>query len=269
MTIIEKLLNECRSGEPVRQISALQQLASQHGDETIPTILTLLNSTDPVVRSTAAQTLGHLGATFLSEIGTALMGLLGDPEVIVRSEVVDSLGFLRFGPASRRIALLLQEDPEPLVRAAAAESLGDIGDASEISALVSALEDPDEAVRGYAAASLGQFGPALLPQLEKALKAERSPRVVIELLGAAYRLGSRHSLERLLGLVRTADEGLATPFLNLIGDLIERLPSETLARDAGDLGATLTALAARVQLARPHALLLIDKLHGAVGKDAE
>jgi hypothetical protein len=85
---------------------------------------------------------------------TTLINSLNDPEVIVRSEVVEALGGLRYKPAIARIQHTLRHDTEPLVRASAAEALGDIGDEQALTALEDALKDADEAVRSYAANSL-------------------------------------------------------------------------------------------------------------------
>jgi HEAT repeat protein len=78
---------------------------------------------------------------------------------------------------------LLKNDPDPLVRASAAETLGDLGQEEAIAAIFVALVDTDESVRAYAANSIGLLGtPTLLPKLAAYIKSENSLRVKAELL---------------------------------------------------------------------------------------
>src|ERR1700724_607550 len=207
---IEMLLKECRSGESQRQVEAIERLLELHAYASVSALIEMLTSPDPVVRCSTAHPLGYLGAADIRTAGEGLMSLLGEPVVFVRSEAVDALGILGYTPAVEQVRYLLLNDPMPLVRASAAETLGDLRDAGALAGLELALGDTDDAVRGYAANSMGILGePQLLPKLRGFAESERSPAVKAELHGACYRLGAAEDLDALLNLVDAADKGLA------------------------------------------------------------
>ena len=234
-------------GSPSQQVAAVHSLLQQKAYSSVEVIAELLSSSDAAVRSTAAHALGFLGAQARDIAGHALMDLLADPELIVRAEVVDSLGLLQYTPARDKIESMLRNDPEPLVRASAAETLGDFGDPLALKALDSAIDDADESVRAYAANSLGLLGTSqLLPTIEKYLEKESSARVRAELLGAKYRLGAVEELGRLLDIVATVDEPPASAILNLLSDLSERKSPPTLDTDGPLIAKVITELAQRL-----------------------
>jgi HEAT repeat protein len=244
----ETLLNYCDSDDYALQTEALIQLVDAEVYEAVPKILRLLKSADESIRADAAEALGYLGSEEVETVGLALMPLLNDPEELVRSEAVEALGELDYTPAVAPIEYILRNDPSALVRASAAETLGYLEEASAIETLELSLLDVDEdkAVRGYAANSIGLLGtPQLLPKLAEYLKLELPLSVKAELLGARYWLGAKEDIEKLLSLLDSDDEHLATIVLNILTDLTEREPSPTLVKDAPDLETVLRAIARR------------------------
>jgi HEAT repeat protein len=246
---VEILMNQSRSDDPERQIDAIHELLDRRAYEAVPALLDASKSSDAVVRNVAARALGNLGVKDLQIAGVALMDLLDDPEVIVRSEAVDSLGILRYAPAVGAVKELLLKDPEPLVRASAAETLGDLGDTTALAELVLALHDTDFAVQAFAANSIGLLGsPALLPSLQ--LHAENAPSAAVkaELHGARYRLGSAGDLDALLSLLESADRDDAVNCLNILTDLSSRTLPPSLASDAARIRTAITTLAQRAPI---------------------
>jgi HEAT repeat protein len=228
--------------------------------------------------------------------GTALVGLLDDPEAIVRSDAADALGRLGWRPAIDALITRLRADPDPLVRASAAESLGDLGEArwggeagrpTEVkrsrgaagtvevrrpeaaesddqrprAALRQALEDEDAAVRCYAANALGLVGSGEdLATLRARLELEDALETRTELLGACYRLGARDAVQGLIDMIDGADDSLAINLLNVWQDLATRRRPPGLEQDAPRVIAALDRLAAREPWARGQ----VDAVAGAM-----
>lgn len=254
-------LMQCRSGDPARQVEAIQRLRELEAYAAVPALVETFKSPDAVVRCTAAGALGHLGAKDSGMVGAALLDLLNDREAIVRSEAVDALGILGYAPALGAVTVLLLNDTEPLVRASAAETLGDLGDARALGGLELALRDADNAVRGYAANSIGLLGmPLMLPKLQSCAESEQSPEVKAELYGAGYRLGAAGDLDALLKLLDAADQELAMNILNILNDLSIRNVPPTLAADATRIRTAVTTLAQRIPLLSADAEQLLARL---------
>src|SRR6476660_8835721 len=163
---LDALIAQSRSADPHEQVAAVLALAERGATAAAPAVMQLLTSPDTTVRFTAAGALGRLARDSSATAGAALLRLLGDAEVLVRSEAIDVLGLLRYTPALDAVRTAVRTDPDALVRASAAETLGDLGDPRAIPDLHHALHDADEAVRGYAADALGKLATrALLPDL--------------------------------------------------------------------------------------------------------
>lgn len=151
---------------------------------------------------------------------------------------------LPYAPSTEEVCLLLRKDPDPLVRASAAEALWDLGHASVLTALEDSLADEDESVRAYVANSIGLLGSATsVGKVASYIESEQSPRVRAEILGAMYRLGGRASLQALLDLLEACNEDLATPILNILTGLIQRKFPPTLRADAPRIKNALIGLA--------------------------
>ncbi|MBN4004572.1 HEAT repeat domain-containing protein [Nostoc sp. LPT] len=258
---LNKLLAQCHSGDPVQQVEALHSLLNREAYASVPTILELLVSPDDVVRSTATRVLGQLGTQERELVGSALINLLTDAEVIVRSEAVDTLGILGYTLATEAIKSLLKNDPEPIVRASAAESLGDLGNVNALEELESALLDPDESVRAYAASSIGLLGtPQLLPKLQTYIESETSSGVKAQLFGARARLGALEDFKLLLNLLDTSDEDLAIMILNLFTDLMERKVPSAITANISTMREVLLRISQRFPILHSHVEILIAQL---------
>jgi len=70
---------------------------------------------------------------------------LSDPDPVVREEMLEEVE-IDSGDARDRIGALAQEDPNPRVRAAAAEMLGDDGTFQAVAELIGMLDDREPAV---------------------------------------------------------------------------------------------------------------------------
>lgn len=260
---VEALIQTCASGNVQQQVMSIEELVELKADEAIPMLIDLLSSQDPTVRFTAIQALVQLGAEQEQLVGAEVIKLVSDSEEIVRSEAIDSLGILGYGPALEVVKSALIGDASALVRASAAETLGDIGEPSVLGSLERSLNDPDESVRAYSANSFGLLADSSkVPILETYLSLESSIRVKAEILGAQYRLGLPKACESLMDLLNTADDDLAPSLLNILDDLFDRKKPASLTADIMMLRNALSALAQRLPIHRAHVEALIKRLEG-------
>jgi HEAT repeat protein len=118
-----------------------------------------LSSGDPSLRRQGADALARLHD---QQAAPYLVKVLSDESAPVRASAVDGLCQLAYRPASAKIAEMLGQDKDPIVRQQAASSLAYMSDASAGPALVKALKDGSVAVRYAAANTLGamKYAPA-------------------------------------------------------------------------------------------------------------
>lgn len=133
-------------GEPTVRVSALRVLALDPDSTRVALIIEALRDPSEVIRAQAADVLGSapMAPTVRRRARAALLAKLADVSVTVRRQAVLSLGLLGPGEGTLSIARLL-DDPEPTVRAAAAEALGYQRDATAVPTLRRAIESPNEA----------------------------------------------------------------------------------------------------------------------------
>ncbi|HLV98283.1 MAG TPA: HEAT repeat domain-containing protein [Ktedonobacterales bacterium] len=264
-----RLLADCQSGDPYKQVIALQILIDLRVSSAVEAILPLLASPDPMVREVSAEALGMLGQHERERIGPALLPLLKDEEAVVREEAAEALGALAYPGALESLKEVLREDPHWIVRAGAAEALGNYADVSVLAELDRALaEDEEPSVRAFAAYSLGLVAPPTsIPVLEAHLVAQRDwINVRSSLIGALYRLGAPASFEELLSVIETTeDDHAAEVVLSMIENLTEWHVPAALPADARRLRGPLETLTLRFPRERVHAkqvLAALKKLEG-------
>jgi HEAT repeat protein len=133
--------------EPTLRVAALRVLALDLDTSRLALLLAALRDPSDELRAQAAQILGWATAPRGSadEVRAALLAKLSDSAALVRRRAVESLGLLGPGTGTLAMARLL-EDPEPTVRAAAAEALARSRDERAAPALVRAVDGQNEAV---------------------------------------------------------------------------------------------------------------------------
>ncbi|MEX1361800.1 MAG: HEAT repeat domain-containing protein, partial [Nannocystaceae bacterium] len=133
-------------GEPTVRIAALRVLSLDPEPSRAAILIEALRDPSEAIRTQAADFLG--GAPMTPDVRRrarkALLAKLADVSVAVRRVAVLSLGLLGPGEGTLSIARLL-DDPEPTVRAAAAEALGRFRDPIAAPALRRAITSPNEA----------------------------------------------------------------------------------------------------------------------------
>ena len=179
--------------------------------------------------------------------GRAMSQALSDEAPLVRAEAAEALGEPELVSWHADLIQTLEWDEDATVRASAAEALGEARNVAAVPALVRALQDPDGAVRGYAAGSLGLLGilsslSAVSAQLSKEHTASR-----FDMMAAMVRLANTpEAVGALIGALTRVEDSDAFRALNALQDLLERnTPSELLLR-LPELQSTLNSAAERL-----------------------
>jgi HEAT repeat protein len=156
-----------------------------------------LNAGEAHTRRNAAFSLGKMGGG--AELAVAPLARLVqmDPSPSVREAAAFSLGEICQGgrglsnEAFAALKSALAGDREPLVRRSAAFALGNVGSASPDAqqALERALSDPSPAVRQNAAWALGHVGPTAIPALRQKALVDPDPLVCRDAAGACSLIG--------------------------------------------------------------------------------
>lgn len=147
--IVPALMERVRAGgrdgvAACRALSVLKGAASP----AITVLMEALASEDSEMRFNAARTLGKIGEPAKEAVPRLLTTLESEKHPKVREHLAEALGDIGPSASAGVPALLgLLKDPVPRVRRDAARSLGQIGDASAVSALEGLTKDPDSDVR--------------------------------------------------------------------------------------------------------------------------
>jgi HEAT repeat protein len=132
---------------------AVQALAAATGLEDIAK--TGLASPRPLVRQGTCEALGRARAAVLAP---ALLDRLGDPDPGVRARAAEALGALGDASAADRLALAFQRNRDGATRASVLEALARLAPEKARPLLPEAAEDPSYPVRMVAAESLPRAG---------------------------------------------------------------------------------------------------------------
>lgn len=164
---IEKQRQRLNSSDTEERRDAVMRLGAMRLPDASRAALPALTDASPIVRATAAKSILSLGA---EESVSSLLPLLNDKDEFVRREAAYALGLTRSTNATSALSERLLTDKEDGVRAAAAVALGQIADEAAVVALVGTLapelsargkkkqkREPNVFVLRAAAAALGQI----------------------------------------------------------------------------------------------------------------
>ncbi len=173
------------------------------GEPALETLITALRDTNSNLRALSAEALGRLGDP---RAVRPLTNALRDYNSEVRQMATQAL--VRLGQPAVVPLILALEDEDHLVRRAAANVLGAIGDPRAVDRLIDALRDKDPDVRRAIANALDEIGdPRALEPFIAAL--EDDDRIVRrEAAWALGQLGNPSAVEPLIAALQDEDRGV-------------------------------------------------------------
>lgn len=172
---------------PQQRSSAIDYLASV-GKPAVPALITALQDSDAQVRSSAAITLGKIGAV-ASEAIPALMRLADDKDATVGSQAFQAIAKIDKKAFVPLLVKGLNSD-KSWQRYSAAHALRAMGKnaAPAVPALIQKLEDEDVWLRVNVATALGRIGVASKPAVPRLVNLLQDKDVTVR-HSAAYALG--------------------------------------------------------------------------------
>lgn len=210
------------------QVSSLRE-------EAIDLLVAATTSADAEARANAAEGLGLTPA----RLNPVLPGLLGDPNVGVRSIAAMSVGRHRMEGHEVRLRQLL-DDPSPYVRASAIYALIRLGEPVDRSPLASILlTDPSPRVRAHAAYILGELDEpsalGLLREADSARMLRASPADLrllrLQIAEAMVKLGDTSPVEAIRAALypsRPEELEAAALAVQIIGEIGDRASVDQL-----------------------------------------
>jgi hypothetical protein len=140
-------------------ITDQQKLQTMSDPAVVDRLITELKDTDPDVRTQAASRLGEIGAHAIRPLTEAL----NNPDAKIRAGAITSLTYIAGQSGSDRQDIIralvgaLKRDATAEVRSEAAAALGSLRVRDALDALIDALKDPDPSVRATAAQALADI----------------------------------------------------------------------------------------------------------------
>jgi HEAT repeat protein len=176
----------------------------------------LLSDLSAVVREAAVKIAGHFG---FPECRERLLACCHDSDEAVRRA---ALGFLPTIDPGRALSILGEAllCETPVLRAAAASTLGQMENPRTFPYLLAALEDPDAWVREHAAQALGRLGmPEAAGALERLVRMDPASQVRVSAVESLGRVGGPQAVAALAPLTTANDLDLVQAAATALGRL--------------------------------------------------
>lgn len=217
-------LEELRSGDPRRQIIALQKLKKLNTDPmgAVLDILPLLAFENAVIRSSSAQTLGVIAPLEDETVCSALLLMMNDPDENVRNEVYASLGLLQCKEAQEPLKTISFQDQNWMLRSTAVVALDEFKNPAFLPVFWEKLHDEHVIVQSDAAIAICHLA---LPESQSdiepiAYSSKFHPKVRIHLLLFLHELGDAKAFPEICTMLDTMEpDELLFPILQQILDL--------------------------------------------------
>lgn len=200
-----RFLTERSQQEPATRSVALDTLETLRQSALHNPSMKAPSNDDTWLQIITSEAQRKFGDQVLSELALALIAALSNSEWLVRATAVQALGELGADVPLKLLTIILKSDEDYLVRTAAVRTIGRVKGSASLKLLITALRDPEWSVREMAALMLGEFGEVVpLEPLIKALYDE-DESVREAAAQALWKLG-KHAQEELL-ITAFLDEG--------------------------------------------------------------
>ena len=175
-----------------------------------------------MVRAKAAEALGRIGGSAVD----ILIHALKDADTTVRATVVDVLGSIRSRKAVEPLVQILKYDPDFVVQAKAAWSLGCIGGAA-IEVLINTLSDTDSRVRMKIIDVIGKIGDkrAISPLIQ--MLRDESFEVRVKTAQVLEGIG-REAVDPLIQVLNDPDTGVRIKASEVLGKIASNRATHSL-----------------------------------------
>lgn len=214
---IDKLIERCHDSDERVRRAAIEHLPYLDDERCLPILAEALLKDSQSVRAAAARAFSALEQEALPYLQTALH----DTDAWVRYYAIRSIKQRREQAAQAQVAQLARNDPSALVRIAAIETLGDIGDEQAIEVLQSALQGDDDDMARVAIAALGQI---------------KHPNAVQPLLATLDATASLRRADALQALGKRSEEGISSSLVRFIERENEALVLSSAISALGQIG---------------------------------
>jgi bilin biosynthesis protein len=174
----ESLFDKLKHPNPNLRDRATLEIVENRDENTIPTLMSILDDTDTTYRRAAVKTLGAIG---VDTVPSLVEALLNSDDSTVRSS------------CAKAIAQIIINYPE--------ERIPDIG----IQALKTAMEDEHPVVNIAAVMALGEMGTASFDILVEALNTTDNIALQVSLVNALASIGDPRSAEILTAATQNPD----------------------------------------------------------------
>lgn len=212
-----------------KRAAAAATLGDMGSPEAVPALMNALHDSERDVRAAATRSLALLGAAVAVE---AIVEQLAAGRV---QRAVGGWALVTIGaPALPRLRGLLR-DEDANVRAAAAELIGLVGEASDAPELIGLLRDPSAEVRAKSAHALGRLGSGDAAAMLRGSLGDRIFFVRAAAARALGQLGDRPSVPALVHQAQTDRFEAAQAAARALADLSPRGLSEMAALPAGNV----------------------------------
>jgi HEAT repeat protein len=150
----QALIEAVHSTAPRVRLAGVWALGELQDASAAREVVPMLRDPDSAMRATAAEALGEMKS---ARTGAALVGALTDRAASVREAAVRALDDLREHSAIPALEGMVLNDPDPDIRRAAANALGDFSASRSLEPLARALADRDPEVQREAAEAIGDL----------------------------------------------------------------------------------------------------------------